>query len=454
MILIISENDQIIGADEEFLQGDSLESLKINFPSMSIFLLQSEVGEFELEYNNFTYYIYKQPIILDTQNANIYFFNTQPKQNGNINNSANQVVETTNFDTTSNELSFGGDTQPETNSNEINSNDSFELSLGGDTQPEINSNQINSNDSFELSLGGDTQPETNLNQINSNDSFELSLGGDTQPEINSNQINSNDSLEISISLEDENIDNILDVKEPEPKETKQEDTVSINLNTMQTSDDEELVLDFGLDENIAETPKHEEIQISIEDINQELDNASKELSIDNETIKEFFKDFTQQIIDEKDVFFNSINSMDYETLHKSAHKLKGVALNLRLNKFGSLFKNIDELAKAQENIANISDTLDNLYQVVEKLGSKTKQNLGLTININLSSTDKKILLNAFNSFLDTIKSKNLEEMKRELLDSYEMIPIEEIKNINNFNSQQDAIDFINNLQNAVKKELK
>ena len=49
MILILSETDQILGADEEFLKGDSLENLKTSFPSMTIFSLQSETNNFKFD---------------------------------------------------------------------------------------------------------------------------------------------------------------------------------------------------------------------------------------------------------------------------------------------------------------------------------------------------------------------------------------------------------------------
>ena len=210
-------------------------------------------------------------------------------------------------------------------------------------------------------------------------------------------------------------------------------------------------LDFGFD-NMEESSEHIDIEISKDDIKIELDNASKELSIDMDTIQTFFKDFIQQIFDEKDIFFNAITNNDYDTLHKSAHKLKGVALNLRVNKFASLFKSIDDLAKEHKNIKTIDNILNNLYQVLEDL--EQSSNNGLTINKVIADDEKLMLLNAFNQFLDTIKQKDAQTIKKELLNSYQLIPIEKIKKVQELNKDNEIINFVISLQEQIKKELR
>ena len=95
MILIIAD-EQIIGADEEFMKGESLEKLKIDFPSMALFTLQNEEEKsFEFEYEDKTYQVTKYPIVMDTTDAHIYFFND------NLNSSQNQetpfIEKPTNF---------------------------------------------------------------------------------------------------------------------------------------------------------------------------------------------------------------------------------------------------------------------------------------------------------------------------------------------------------------------
>ena len=90
MLLIISENDQIIGADNEFLQDSSLEELKLNFPSMSIFSLQSQNNEFEFELNSNIYSVIKHQIVCESQIAFLYEFKTQ---NSSIKNNLNQSLK-------------------------------------------------------------------------------------------------------------------------------------------------------------------------------------------------------------------------------------------------------------------------------------------------------------------------------------------------------------------------
>ena len=158
MILIISENDQIIGADEEFLGLDSLENLKLTFPSMDIFTLQSSEGEFEFEYNNENYIVDKQSVILDNQNANIYYFKNPSMQNSLSQKGSSNLDELAKngsfFNTTSNSVT--------NNIDELDLSDNTPSSdLGLETEPDTSSTQ-NSSTSSGLGLEIDLNTPSDL----------------------------------------------------------------------------------------------------------------------------------------------------------------------------------------------------------------------------------------------------------------------------------------------------
>ena len=222
----------------------------------------------------------------------------------------------------------------------------------------------------------------------------------------------------------------------------------ISQNTEKT-DTEEFSLDLGLSSNNIS------IDISKETIKEELEKASIELEIDKETIKEFFEDFKQQILDEKEIFYQSLENKDYESLHKSAHKLKGVGLNLRLEKLGNIFKEIDELSKDKEDISTIKQYLDTLYSIIESLNQVSNLNTinSLTITINIAQDDKKELLKSLNNFLESIKDKDIQEIKEEINNAFFIVPIEELKIANELNSKNELISFIETIQNLINKEV-
>ena len=461
MILMISENDQIIGADDEFLGGDTLENLKTTFPSMQVFSLQTGNDEFEFELNGKDYIVKKLKIILDNGPANIYQFNNEysakinstdtnvmqnleieevkiesPEKSDKLsidNNSLNLDANSLSFEQIASEpiqeLSID-DTPNETPTQELSFDDNI---LGNDLlNLDNNSLTLDSTPEPIQELSIDDTPKIDIDngltiEIDSEPSLDLEISDETPI-----QESSNNNLDISNDLS-------LDLGIEENKENKE------------NKNDDMLSLDFGFD-NMEESSEYNDIEISKDDIKIELDNASKELSIDMDTIQTFFKDFIQQIFDEKDIFFNAITNNDYETLHKSAHKLKGVALNLRVNKFASLFKSIDDLAKEHKNIKTIDNILNNLYQVLEDL--EQSSNNGLTINKVIADDEKLMLLNAFNQFLDTIKQKDAQTIKKELLNSYQLIPIEEIKKVQELNKDNEIINFVVSLQEQIKKELR
>jgi HPt (histidine-containing phosphotransfer) domain-containing protein len=436
MILIIAD-EQIIGADEEFMKGESLEKLKIDFPSMALFTLQNEEEKsFEFEYEDKTYQVTKYPIVMDTTDAHIYFFND------NLNSSQNQetpfIEKPTNFKEEETlkveDSSFGIEEESKSDT----------LSLGG----------LDEEQGFNIS----TQPEPKLEtetletptlQPESEEELNLSFGLGEEPSLNSLEPAPKEE-QPQQTTEELNLDLGLAEEEPTPiskeKQTQQTEVVP----------DLDLDLDLGLDLDLEESetdtaPQFNDISISKEDIEKELENASRELGIDKDTILQFFEDFKQQISDEKEPFFTAIQTQNFESLHKSAHKLKGVALNLRLEKFGSLFKTIDELAKNHHKIQTIENTLKNLYQVLEELNNQETKTI--TISKEFSADEKKILFKSLVEFLEEIKNKNIETIKEELLNAYQMIPVEEFKESSKIKDKNELLNLITFIQEELKKEM-
>jgi len=522
MVLIISESDQIIGADEEFLENSSLEEIKEKFPSMSIFTLQSSIGEFDFNYQDKTYIVNKISIIMDEINANIYIFNDK---NSSISSVSNETLEEniqtienlnnnldipiSNNDTTTSSTDSSLDMEldiPENKDNDEKSSETtvennldlgLTLSLDNDTttpstdssldmELDIPENKDNNEKSSEttvennldlgltLSLDNDTTtPSTDSSldmelDIPENKDEKINLSLDIEPKEDENKTNETkkdededeeNNLEIDITLcNDTNLedDKSLEIDLNNTKEelqfpkldlgldllnqTPSTPKLDLGLDNINTTSDNSETLDLGL--------KHTKHSFSITeaDVQKDLEQASRELSIDNDTIKEFFKDFTNQLKDEKEIFMDAIKNKDFDTIHKSAHKLKGVALNLRLSKFANLLKQVDELAKANKNIEEIEDMLVNLYDAIEE-----DDGTRLTINIYLPPEEKEILLKSLLQFLE--ENRHNSNIKEDILNAYNLIPVEELKEIESCDDK-NINKFIENLIKKVKKEIK
>jgi len=63
----------------------------------------------------------------------------------------------------------------------------------------------------------------------------------------------------------------------------------------------------------------------------QIEKASEDLGLPVELIEEFVNDFIDQAHEEKKGFVNACKKGDIDAIHRMAHKLKGVASNLRIN---------------------------------------------------------------------------------------------------------------------------
>jgi len=168
-----------------------------------------------------------------------------------------------------------------------------------------------------------------------------------------------------------------------PDETQKEDENKLDV-SLAIEENEE----HRLEQNLTpKTPFKEDgfIEISFEDdleeireilsmdkeefsqaINSELEKASSELGIEYTELASWYQQLIEQIKDEKKTIFRQIDKRDYEGLHKSYHKLKGAALNLRLSKIALVLKKLDELSKNREDINKIREITQDFYALINK----------------------------------------------------------------------------------------
>ena len=405
MFLIISENEQIIGADKEFIGESSFEEIKEHFPSMSIYLLHHNTSSsIEFDYKNNSYIVKKYPLVINNTEANLYEFQL---------NSKNNKDETNNVETTITPT-LEIDTNKTNESNQQENSSTLEFKLNTDNNPlEININDTSNN-----------EKEENKPSLD----FGLDLSQDKPLEIDIDQTSADDKEEDKPSL-----DFGLDLSQDKPLE--------INVEDNTPNEKEEI-------KNTTKT-----FSLSQEEIEHDLNQVCQDLGIDRATAEEFFEEFKQQLVDEKENFDNGIASSDYELLHKTAHKLKGVALNLRLNKFGEILKTIDEAAKEEKNITEIQSMLNDLYSVIDTSNiTKTPPTFEIDLSIpnTIDEDDYNIILKSFIPFLEDLQTKDEETIKKQLQYANSIFHLKALENI----PENHLNEFVNALLDQVKRIVK
>ncbi|MEO1923220.1 MAG: Hpt domain-containing protein [Nautiliaceae bacterium] len=139
-------------------------------------------------------------------------------------------------------------------------------------------------------------------------------------------------------------------------------------------------------------------------LEEELIQAATELGVDLETIKELKKELFNMFKTEKENLKKALETQDYETLHKTAHKLKGAALNLRLHNIGKFLKEIDESSRKKEDIKKLSSLIENFYKYIHKLEAENKN------KINIPSHIAKLIKETLKEYKS---SKNLKKFNKD-----------------------------------------
>jgi len=97
--------------------------------------------------------------------------------------------------------------------------------------------------------------------------------------------------------------------------------------------------------------------------------AADALGLPADLILEFTHDFITQCHDEKESFQKAIEAGDIQTVNTTAHKLKGVAANLRIENLRELLKKIQYTQDTQM----AKELVEKLYTRVEKLQEQMKE---------------------------------------------------------------------------------
>jgi HPt (histidine-containing phosphotransfer) domain-containing protein len=173
-----------------------------------------------------------------------------------------------------------------------------------------------------------------------------------------------------------------------------------------------------------------ELSVPIDEFNkkveEELKKAAQELGIDEKMTFELYKDLLQQIKDEKDVIYRNLNLKNYEELHKSYHKLKGAALNLRLSTIALILKNLDELSKKEEDIKTLEEFTNKLYEFLERKPSQEVKK-----EVNIPEYVKMLIIQIINDYLENQNELQFHKDKRyiENILNIKIKSIEDLKNL-------------------------
>lgn len=99
------------------------------------------------------------------------------------------------------------------------------------------------------------------------------------------------------------------------------------------------------------------INEKILDFDDAMNRLMNNLDLYKKWLNEFF---SSTIVNEIEI---TINTGDFDKIHKALHHAKGVSANLSLNKFAAIARNLDEIAKSKSNLTMLKDGYKVLYDV-------------------------------------------------------------------------------------------
>jgi len=398
---LILENEKVIGVSHQFLNKFNLNSLED---------LLSHKNEIAKIFSN----------IYTDQTIN--FFNTE---------------------ITVNKISFLG----------IKNIELLKITILSDTKKSISNfdeeEMIIKLDPLEETISKDYQFENHQNKKETHDNTEINLNFEKSLQIDTN---------IEIEKEFQNIIN--DLSEPDKINALDQINEIAEEKTIKTNELKQSDINKNKKEDLLNTSlsqkENKKIQLFFEDeiskvkkvlnidkdlfyldkqVKQEINNAKEELGLDENWLKNMTIKTLQEIEEEKKAFYYAIKEKDYNKIHSLSHRLKGAALNLRLEKIAFTLKTIDELSKKQEDIKYIQQIVDLLYQYIEKIknilsdkkekkdNNLTKENKAIQ-NIHLTDKQKTIIL----KYLQTATPEKFKKDKKFL---------QKMLNIKGINSLED-----------------
>jgi len=440
MILIYSIEGEIIGADKDFLQNYSLEELNQNFSNL---ILQKEYKINDITYDINIYPVENYKILVLSQQDNLININLPP-----IDNIENENIQENKTDEGIINLDslLAEEENHLQNSNVIDI--SFDSLLEDDKQTQSNdsNDKEDSNiDNGKLTINLDSLIEEN--EIKNEDEV-IPLDIDIKEE-NQNLNNLNISLASNEEMQEFKIpDNPLELMKKRKKTIGPKKKLKINFNIDEIKNkelDKDLVAKFRM---LTKNKKE------IEDlIHQELEEASIELGIDNETMQSFFDEIIDQLIEEKDIYEKALEDGNYKALHESTIKLKGALLNLRLHELAEIFSNLDDMIQERVELSKIEDLVHRIYHHLSVFLDDRMSKTELKVEIDMPRRDFLIRLRALQALLNKLKESNLDNIKSELNNMYKRFPLIQLKDVIDSKNEEEAKERIDNLINLIQKEV-
>ncbi len=223
--------------------------------------------------------------------------------------------------------------------------------------------------------------------------------------------------EISAAAENKPFENDFIVSEPE----------LTNEDLMQ-KENEEITISFN-DEfeeinNILSLDKSKAKEL----LDEDLKKASKDLGIDITTLRNLFDTLLEQIEENKENFKNALIEKNYDKLHKTAHLLKGAALNLRLSNIALILKTIDEESKKSAPIEKIEYLINQFYTFIDKIKENEKNTVNET---KIPEHIKNLIIETIKNYLTTQNEKKFKKDLRyiEKLLNTKINSVEELQNL-------------------------
>ena len=196
------------------------------------------------------------------------------------------------------------------------------------------------------------------------------------------------------------------------QETKTPSTATEEISINETSESD-LPLDVG---NIM---IDDEQQTSTEDTDDDSyvydpHIASEQLGLPLDLIEEFIEDFINQAYEFKDDLYSSLKDGDIETLKTLAHKLKGVAANLRIEDALETLSIINTTS----DLPVIETNLNRFYKIIAKLDGKEsieENNIKVEDEIEIVEEPKIEIQDEIEDQIEIVEEPQLEIIKDEVI---------------------------------------
>ena len=175
-------------------------------------------------------------------------------------------------------------------------------------------------------------------------------------------------LESSVPAVEESIDEeIVEIEKEDELLEEVELEEELELNGLDDFELDDVSLDDSFAESVLDKDEVQEVQSLLEEVDIEfeydIDKVAEKLSFTTVALTEFLEDFIAQALEFKGQLYGALDLDDYETVHSSAHQLKGVAANLSVTEAFNSLVIVDQLEDKDE----IKAELDKFYLIIEKL---------------------------------------------------------------------------------------